>query len=83
MFRFSVMALCILLAVAGVVHSQERPHAFVGARILPVAGDEIPSGVLLVHNGKIQAVGGADVAIPANAVRHDVSGKARARCRLQ
>lgn len=57
------------------LHAQDRPHAFVGARILPIEGPELESGVLVVQHGKILAVGGPGTAIPADAVRHDVKGK--------
>ena len=58
------------------VAAQEKPLAFTGARIIPIAGDEIPDGVLVIHQGKIQAVGPASsVRIPAGAERIDVSGK--------
>ena len=51
-------------------------HVFVGAEVLPIAGDPIADGVVVVEDGKIVAVGArADVEIPAGAVVHDVSGK--------
>jgi imidazolonepropionase-like amidohydrolase len=56
--------------------SQERPLAFVGARIVPISGGEIAAGVLVVAGGKITAVGPAEgTAIPAEAERRDASGK--------
>ena len=54
--------------------AQENPHAFTGARILTITGGEIENGTLLVHRGKIVAVGTA-VAIPPGATEHDVSGR--------
>ncbi|MBL8863098.1 MAG: amidohydrolase family protein [Planctomycetes bacterium] len=56
--------------------AQERPLAFAGARILPIARAPIDDGVLVVHAGKIVAVGtrGA-VAIPPTATVLDVQGK--------
>ncbi len=56
------------------VQAQESPHAFTGARILTISGGEIENGTLLVHRGKIVAVGTA-VAIPPGATEHDVSGR--------
>jgi len=48
----------------------------VGAHIIPIEGDEIPNGTLLIKDGKISAVGpSAAVAIPDDAIRHDVGGK--------
>src|SRR5688572_27198671 len=38
---------------------QTRPTAFVGARIIPIVGQPIEEGVLLVQNGKITAIGDA------------------------
>lgn len=55
--------------------AQEKPQAFIGARILPVEGPDIENGVLVVQGGKILAVGGPGMTIPADAVRHDAKGK--------
>jgi imidazolonepropionase-like amidohydrolase len=56
--------------------AQERPQAFRGARIIPIAGAEIADGTLVVQNGRILAVGAASaVRIPADAEIHDVAGK--------
>src|SRR5262249_54748804 len=50
--------------------------AYKGARIHTCAGPVIERGVLLVHKGKIVAVGREeDVTIPAGAVVRDVAGK--------
>jgi imidazolonepropionase-like amidohydrolase len=63
------------------VEAQEVPQAFVGARLLPIAGVANPAtfvddGVLVVHRGKIVAVGpAAQVRIPDGAVRHDLGGR--------
>jgi len=67
--------LCILLLCAALV-AQEKPHAFRGAKIYPIASPPIENGVLIVQNGTIKAVGEANnVSIPSDAVVHDVSGK--------
>ncbi|MHC5003316.1 MAG: amidohydrolase family protein, partial [Planctomycetota bacterium] len=56
--------------------AQERPLAVVGAHVIPVAGPEIEDGVLVVHRGKIVAVGAAGaVDVPADAERLDAAGK--------
>src|SRR5262249_45764957 len=56
--------------------ANDRPLAFQGARILPVAGDPIERGVLVIHRGKIVAVGAQDqTPIPKDAVVVDGSGK--------
>lgn len=63
--------LCAVPALA-----QERPHAFVGAQIIPINGAPIDRGVLVVQGGRITAVGPeGGIGIPANAVVRDVSGK--------
>lgn len=56
--------------------AQEKHHAFVGARLIPIVGDEIENGVLVVKNGKITHVGRAgEVSIPTGAQRIDAGGK--------
>ncbi|MGK2858359.1 MAG: amidohydrolase family protein [Thermoanaerobaculia bacterium] len=67
------LATVFLVAAMGAT-AQQRPHAFVGATIIPIAGDPIENGTLVVDKGKIVAIG-AGVAIPEGAERHDVSGK--------
>lgn len=60
---------------AGMLHAQQTAHVFEGAQIIPIAGDPIDNGVLVVQDGKITAVGEAgSVSIPGDAVRHDMSG---------
>jgi imidazolonepropionase-like amidohydrolase len=55
---------------------QTRPTAFVGARIIPIVGQPIETGVLLVQNGKIQAVGDArTVRLSSDVQIIDVKGK--------
>lgn len=50
--------------------------AFVGARLIPIDGPEIPVGVLVVEGGEIVAVGTRrEVRIPDGAEVIDVSGK--------
>ncbi len=67
-----------VLVLAGVLslQAQDRPHVFEGAEIIPIVGEPISNGVLIVQNGEITAIGSSgSVTIPRNAVRHDVSGK--------
>jgi hypothetical protein len=47
--------------------------AYVGATIHPVSGEAIEDGVLLVRDGRIEAVG-SNVELPANARTEDLSG---------
>lgn len=67
--QFFVVA---LLACAS--FGQTTPVAFVNARLIPISGEEIPSGTLIVRDGKIIAAG-ASIAIPAGAERVDATGK--------
>jgi imidazolonepropionase-like amidohydrolase len=48
--------------------------ALTGARILPIEGEPIDGGTLLIQDGKIAALG-REIAIPAEAERIDASGK--------
>lgn len=69
------LAAGLLTALAGAT-PQEQPTAFVGAKLLPIDGPPIESGVILVQGGKIVAVGEAGtVRIPDGADVHDASGK--------
>lgn len=67
---------CCTLAVTLPAAAQERPIAFRGATILPIASAPIENGILVVQDGRIVAVGGAaGVRIPADATVHEVAGK--------
>jgi len=68
------LRLAALLVLATAAGAQQTPIAFTGAHLIPVDGPEIESGTLLVHEGKIVAIG-ASVAIPSGAERVDASGK--------
>ncbi|MCX2742142.1 amidohydrolase family protein [Pontibacter anaerobius] len=65
-----------LLLGTGTATAQEQPHVFRGARIIPVVGQPIENGVLVVQHGKVTALGTANkVRIPKNAKEFDVTGK--------
>ena len=69
------LSLCVALTVDH-ARAQERPQAFVGAKIIRIEGDEIAKGVLVVQQGKIVAVGAVDeVQIPEGANKIDVAGR--------
>lgn len=68
--------LVVIAALASSATAQDRPRAFVGAKIVPIEGAEIDRGVLVIAKGKIVAVGAeADVKIPEGAERVDVAGR--------
>jgi imidazolonepropionase-like amidohydrolase len=72
----SLCIVCALLLFAFSLTAQERPTAFINARIIPIAGQPIEKGVLLVQNGKITAVGNAgNVKLPSGVQTFDLGGK--------
>jgi imidazolonepropionase-like amidohydrolase len=55
---------------------QEKPQAYVGAEIIPIVGPPISKGVLIVHRGKITAVGSVNgTPIPKDAEKIDMTGR--------
>ena len=63
-----------LLAAPGV--AREPAIAIVGARIIPISGPEIPDGVLIIEDDRIQSVGPSDrVKVPKDAVIVNAQGK--------
>ncbi|MCH8052888.1 MAG: amidohydrolase, partial [Planctomycetes bacterium] len=67
------VALAMLLSFCSAVPAQEKPLAFVGAKIILIDGANIEEGVLVVHQGRITAVGAAGAAIiPDDARQIDV-----------
>ena len=70
--------LSLFAAVVAVspVFAQARPMAFINARIIPIVGQPIEQGILLVQNGKITAVGDArTVRLSADVTIVDMAGK--------
>ena len=75
---FTAVALLALLAPerpAAQAQSGPRPIAIRGGTVLTVTQGTIPNGVVVLRNGRIEAVGGADTAIPANAEVVDATGR--------
>ena len=73
-YNLAMGRLLFLLLIGMGCAAQETPQAFIGARLIPISGPEVESGVLVVHRGKIVAVG-ADAEIPAGAERHESAGR--------
>lgn len=58
------------------IFGQEKPTAFINARIIPIVGQPFEQGILLVQNGKITAVGDArTVRLASNVQIIDLQGK--------
>ncbi len=75
--RFSIQfmtALAALLIATATFASPPAKIALKGGRIIPIVGEDIPVGTILIEHGKIKAVG-KDVEIPYDAMVVDVTGK--------
>ncbi|MEK7723269.1 MAG: amidohydrolase family protein [Acidobacteriota bacterium] len=58
------------------VFAQEKPIAFINAKIIPIVGTPIEQGILIVQNGKITAIGDArTVRLTADLQKIDLQGK--------
>jgi imidazolonepropionase-like amidohydrolase len=71
--RVGVPVLAVLLAAAGGASAEER-LAVKGGRVVPVAGPAIDGGVVLIKDGKIEAVG-KDLPVPSQYRVIDATGK--------
>src|SRR5436309_13543059 len=70
------LSISFLVLILGCLAFAQRRVAFTGAKIIPIAGPEIDSGVLVISQTKILAVGpAATTKIPDGAVKIDASGK--------
>lgn len=65
----------LLIIPAQHAQAQDNPLVFKGAHIIPIAGEPIDNGVLIVEDGKIVAVGTEEMRLPRNAEVIDVTGK--------
>jgi imidazolonepropionase-like amidohydrolase len=72
--RLTGVAFGFALLLLPVVSAAQDQLAIKGGRILPIVGEPIEDGVILVRDGTIQAVG-PDVAIPIEARVIDATGK--------
>lgn len=70
----AVTILAFLAAFAAAI-AQETPVVFRGATLIPIAGEPIADGVLVVEGGRIVTVGGPGVRVPRGAVEHETTGK--------
>src|ERR1700756_3759594 len=77
MSRFSLsswLAVASLL-VAHTGASAQEQLAIKGGRVLPIGKPPIEGGVILIRDGKVQAVGAKDLPIPADYKVIDATGK--------
>jgi imidazolonepropionase-like amidohydrolase len=75
MKHIALLFAAMVLAASAVV-GQDRPTAFINARIIPIVGAPIEQGILLVQNGKITAVGDVrTVRLSSDVVTVDMAGK--------
>ncbi|HEV8410574.1 MAG TPA: hypothetical protein VGQ30_08695, partial [Gemmatimonadaceae bacterium] len=63
------------LSIALATSSHAQTIAITGGTVFPISGPKIEHGTVIITNGKISAVGGASVAVPAGATRIDATGK--------
>ena len=73
LFKLAILLAAFLALNAGTLPAQEV-LAVRNAEIYPVTGPVIPSGVMIVTDGKITAIG-SDVSIPNNAKTIDAKGR--------
>lgn len=70
------LAVAMIAGTAGAGGAAERTLAFTGARVIPIAGEEIERGVVIVEGGRIAAVGAEGaVAVPPGTEVVDLAGK--------
>ncbi|HVM88732.1 MAG TPA: amidohydrolase family protein [Puia sp.] len=74
-FLFKIFFALSVFGITTIGYAQERPVVIKGALIYTVSGKPIEKGVLIVQNGKITAVGDANIPAPADAQVIDASGK--------
>ena len=63
----------LALAAAGSLAAQGPTYVIRGGTVVPVVGANIPNGIVVISNGRIQAVG-ANVTAPAGATVIDATG---------
>lgn len=75
--RFATCVLSSLAIIAGLsAPSFAQQKAFIGARIIPIRGDEIENGTMLIDGRKIVAIGSVDdVAVGDDVETVDLTGK--------
>jgi imidazolonepropionase-like amidohydrolase len=76
LLRHAAAAVLAAAFAAGATAAQSRTHVFTNARLVPIAGEPIDKGTLIVRDGRIVALGRTgQVEIPRGAETHDLTGK--------
>ncbi len=74
--RLATRVTFVVCSVGAVGGAAAEPIAFVGAMVIPVVGDPIAEGTVIVEDGVIVAVGPrSEVAVAPNASVRDLTGK--------
>jgi len=72
----SLIYIGLLLLWCDSAIAQEKPTAFINAKVIPIVGQPIEQGIVLIQNGRITAVGDArTVRLSADVVTIDATGK--------
>ena len=72
----SFISLFAAMVFVSAAAAQEKPVAFVNARVIPIVGQPIENGIVLIQNGKISAVGDARaVRLSSDVTIIDAKGK--------
>ena len=76
MLRNILVLIVFAMILSCMVFGQQRPVAFINARIIPIVGTPIEQGVVIIQNGKITAIGDArTVRISSDVQTIDLTGK--------
>jgi imidazolonepropionase-like amidohydrolase len=71
----ATLPLCFVPTQAADAPAGDKPVAYRGGRIHTAVGSPVENGTLVVHKGKIVAVGGPDTPVPEGAEVVDLAGK--------
>jgi imidazolonepropionase-like amidohydrolase len=74
-FTAPALASAMVLALGVATTGQAQTIAITGGRVHPVSGPVIENGTVIIQGATIAAVGGPGLAVPADAVRIDATGK--------
>lgn len=73
--QFSIIGVLVFVFACTIL-GQQRPTAFINARVIPIVGAPIEQGIIIVQNGKITAIGDArTVRLSSEVQTVDLAGK--------